>query len=576
MKKAVLVIIILIGLIFRFYKLGEVPPSLYWDEVALGYNAYSIAETLRDEEGIFLPYQYVRSFGDFKPPVYIYLAAPIIKIAGLNEWTTRFPSAFLGSLSILLTYLVTRKLFNRIKESDRENNEWIAISTAFLLAISPWHTQLSRVAYEANVALFFVLFGVLTFLTGLESKNKKILWYCLSSVSFVLTLYTFNSNRVFTPLFVIFTLIVFWKEIFNKHNLNLKPVIISAAIGLALLLPLVPHLTSKEGQLRYKEVNIFSDSKPVELANQRAERLGNTWWAKIINNRRILFTEKWLDGYLMHFSGRFLFITGDFNPRFSIQDVGELYIVEIPFLLIGLYLLTTKFHKEHVFILGWMLLGPVPAAFARETPHALRSLNMLPTFQIITAIGFVGSLIYLRKIHFYNTKILPSLLGLLTAICLAANIFYFLHIYYVHYPKFAEREWQYGYKQMIQELKKIQGNYDKIVITDALGRPYINTLFYLNYPPELFHKQREAKLDDTGFGFVEVYKFGKYEFRGINWKLEIANTTQGKTLVIGNTNEISEGKYTKAVIRRMDGSIVFLANEVPEGYDRLVELGFEE
>jgi hypothetical protein len=129
---------------------------------------------------------------------------------------------------------------------------------------------------------------------------------------------------------------------------------------------------------------------------------------------------------------------------------------------------------------------------------------------------------------------------------------------------------------MIQELKKIQGNYDKIVITDALGRPYINTLFYLNYPPELFHKQREAKLDDTGFGFVEVYKFGKYEFRGINWKLEIANTTQGKTLVIGNTNEISEGKYTKAVIRRMDGSIVFLANEVPEGYDRLVELGFEE
>ncbi len=49
-----LVIVILAGFL-RLWQLGVVPISPDWDEAALGYNAYSILHTGRDEYGIFLP-----------------------------------------------------------------------------------------------------------------------------------------------------------------------------------------------------------------------------------------------------------------------------------------------------------------------------------------------------------------------------------------------------------------------------------------------------------------------------------------------------------------------------------------
>jgi len=44
-KVFLLVIILCIAFVLRFYKLGAVPSSLNWDEVSLGYNAYSILQT---------------------------------------------------------------------------------------------------------------------------------------------------------------------------------------------------------------------------------------------------------------------------------------------------------------------------------------------------------------------------------------------------------------------------------------------------------------------------------------------------------------------------------------------------
>ena len=47
----VLILIVLLSVFFRFYKLAENPPSLNWDEVSHGYNAYSILKTGKDEWG---------------------------------------------------------------------------------------------------------------------------------------------------------------------------------------------------------------------------------------------------------------------------------------------------------------------------------------------------------------------------------------------------------------------------------------------------------------------------------------------------------------------------------------------
>ena len=104
-----LVTIVCIALLLRFWQLGEVPPSPDWDEVALGYNAYSVSETGRDEYGKFMPIV-LRSFDDYKPALYSYLAIPFIKLFGLTVFAVRFPSAIFGVLSVIATYFLIKNL----------------------------------------------------------------------------------------------------------------------------------------------------------------------------------------------------------------------------------------------------------------------------------------------------------------------------------------------------------------------------------------------------------------------------------------------------------------------------------
>ena len=73
MKRYLLLIIVALAVILRFWNLGNNPPSLTWDEAAWGYNAYSLGIDGRDEFGRFLPLDYLESFGDFKPALYAYL-----------------------------------------------------------------------------------------------------------------------------------------------------------------------------------------------------------------------------------------------------------------------------------------------------------------------------------------------------------------------------------------------------------------------------------------------------------------------------------------------------------------------
>src|SRR3990167_2037931 len=106
------VFVLLVGVIVRFYKLGEIPNSLDWDEVSQGYNAYSILTTGMDEFGISYP-STIRSFNDFKTPVYVYLTTIPVGIFGLSPFSVRLPSALFGSLSIVLVYLFVYEIFIR-------------------------------------------------------------------------------------------------------------------------------------------------------------------------------------------------------------------------------------------------------------------------------------------------------------------------------------------------------------------------------------------------------------------------------------------------------------------------------
>ena len=132
--KFLLVFIISLSIFLRFYQLDKNPPSLYWEEVALGYDAYSIFKTGKDHHGNPWPLVAFESFGDWKPSLYFYATVPSIAVFGLNEWGVRFPSAFFGVLTVILTFLLVKELVG--KRGGPKGRPIIALLSMFFLAIS--------------------------------------------------------------------------------------------------------------------------------------------------------------------------------------------------------------------------------------------------------------------------------------------------------------------------------------------------------------------------------------------------------------------------------------------------------
>lgn len=502
-----ILLVLALALLLRIFALGSNPPSLYWDEVSLGYNAYSILTDGIDEHGNKLPITNFPAFGDYKPPLYIYLTVPSIFIFGLTEFAVRLPSALFGVLTVYIAYLLAKKFF----KSNRA-----ILFAPLLLSVSPWHIQLSRGAFEGNVALFFSTFGIFLFLKFVENKP---IYLVLSAISFLLAMYTFTGQRLFVPLIVI----ILGLKYFTELRRNFKITFITLLISLLLFYPLFNFSRTLEGKLRFEEVTIFKDLDPINESTSYIEADEHSTVSKILHNRRLFFAREFLMNYFDAFDPAFLFAHGDGNPRLSVRYLGELYYFELPLLISGAYFLIKNKNTFRFLILTWLLISPLGPATARETPHALRMIHILPTFQLIAAYGLANIF-----------KILPfkKFAMVIFSIVLFLSIFFYLHMYHFHYPKEFSGEWQFGYKEAVEISSDYYEKVDKIVVTEKLGRPYIYFLFYNKISPEEYLKTADIVKDD--FFFYHVDGFGKYTF---------TNNIDGfrnepKTLFIAPHNEL--------------------------------------
>lgn len=541
----ILIVILLTAAFLRFWRTGSNPPSLTWDETAWGYNAYTLGMDGKDEFGRSWPVQYLESFGDFKPPVYAYLDIIPVKVFGLNEFSTRFPSALFGTLTVLVTFFLVKRLFNK-----SENATQYALLSSLVLAFSPWHIMLSRAAFEANVATFFLVSGVWAFLAGVQERGRFLI---ISAISFALSMYTFNTSRVFTPLIVLVLVIAFGSRLLKIK----KETLIAATLGLLIFLPIFGFLLSPQASLRFREVNIFSNIDIIKTANQEILNDNGSLFSKLIHNRRVLFATEYLVHYFDNLNPLFLFTRGDGNPKFSIQSVGQMYLWESAFLVIGTLFLFRKREGNWWIIPVWLLIGIVPAATARETPHALRIETTLPTFQIVVAYGLfqVLSLLGRLKLKVMSLKINMVIFILFLGICIF-NFLYFAHQYFNQYPYEFSSEWQYGYKESIVYAASVEKKYDEIYVTSNLGRPYIYYLFYNQVDPAFFRKT--AKIARDPFGFVKVLSYGKYRFPE---NFVYAKEKNKKILYIGTPYDIPTGAKILKTFKLLDGNPVLIAYE---------------
>lgn len=531
--KLLLFFVVLLAFLLRVVDVDKNPPSLSWDEVSIGYNAYSILKTGRDEHGKFLPLDAFFAYGDYKPPAAIYLTVPSVAVFGLNELAVRFPSVFLGTLTIFIFYFLVHELFGEKILEIKNYKLKIATIATILMAISPWHIQLSRAGWEANIALFFVTLGAYLML---RAREKTWLWI-VAFLPFIGSIYTFNSARYFAPVFAL-ALLIYCRvhAIKNKKNIVLGIVISTLA-----LLPILPHIFSPQSRLRFAEVSIFTELSVIETANKRTATDGNAWWAKALHNRRLAYAKNYLTHFLDHFEPWFLFLRGDGNPKFSTQDVGQMYLVEAPLLLAGAYALALHSPRVFILLLFWIFAAIAPAAVARQTPHALRIENSLPAWLTFIAYGIVSIQSGIKR-----SKVKALVLSLI-ALGYVANAFYFFHGYATHYAREYSGEWQYGYKEAVSYVESVKDRYDNVVMTDRLGRPYMYVLFYSRFNPAYYQKIYKNESTDAA-GFYHNDGFGQYSF-----VVESPADFKGNTLYVLRPNRVPENARVLKTVRLLNG-----------------------
>lgn len=510
--------IFIIAFTLRFYKLGEIPNGLYQDETAIGYNAYSIITTGKDEYAKSYPL-YFKSFGDWKLPVYIYSDIIPIQLFGLNAFSVRFPSALFGFLTVIIFYFFTNEL---------TKNRKLSLFATALLAINPWVLHYNRATFEVSMSLFFFVLG--GYLLNKFFQKHILGTFFLGIICFIIALYSYNLTRLLAPL--LFALFIIYNKKYLKKA-NKAEIITSVIVALLALIPFFITLRSTGGAASASGTLIFSSASvqapllefrsyaielPFNIASLFFNKYAMTLWQYIIN-------------IISYFSVPFFFISGSPHGNHGIGNMGLFYLFEFPLIILGVVTLVKKRIPGAKLLFSWILIVISVAALTRDIPHATRSYFLIMPLEILSGAGLFMLVDWIKKKHSFGFK---TALTILFGALIIYNLMYYFTSYYTRFPILYAKQWDLADKLLTDYLSDKEGKYKKIIFDQDAGFKYTSLLFYLSYPPEKFQKTVVRSKDDSE-DFSNVISFGKYEFRQINWEKD---KNLPNTLIISRPDKI--------------------------------------
>lgn len=538
----ILGLIVVLAFVLRFVGLTTNPPSLNWDEVSHGYNAYSVLKTGADEWSQKLPIANFRAYGDYPLPLNLYLTIPFIVFLGLTEFAIRLPHVILGALTVISTFFIAWGL---------TKNKNISLLSAFLVAISPWTLFTSRFVLQSNLSIFLLSSSLACFVN--RDYNKK-----LTTISFLLlglSLFAYNTTRIVSPLI----LIIVWFLYRSEKIWSFKNRLILSLF----FIPLALILLNNTSYARSFAVAIIDQGAINKIETLRNESSLPNALTKAIYNRPVYFAKEFIKNYLDYFSPNFLFFKGGTQYQFSIPNNGLIPWINLPFFYIGLILLifeALKKNKSYLLILFILAIAPIPAAMTNEKFAVLRSSAMVPIPMILSAMGYY---------YFFNLvkdryKIAISFIYFLTLVLI--TVFY-LKNYFTEYRINYSKDWQYGYKEVTQFIKENEDNYAKIIITKKYGEPHEFLLFYLKYDPTMYKNDKNlVRFYQTSWwwvdGFSKYYFVNDWQIPGDGYKFiqeskKIVDCKQAKCLLITSLNNAPKEWQKIKTINFLDGQIAF-------------------
>jgi 4-amino-4-deoxy-L-arabinose transferase-like glycosyltransferase len=194
-RLALPVLVVALAFFLRIYRLPEVPFGWHPDEATKGLMARDVLA------GKYHPVFFSAFTG--REALYVYLEAAFFALFGEGMLAGRLLSAFIGVLTVALTYAVGRTIFNRR----------VGLLGAALLATSLWHLIASRNGYRAVIqplvqlpAIWFLFRGWRErTCSGLRSSRS----FVLAGLFLGLTQYTYTAARIFPFLILVIVFLAF-------------------------------------------------------------------------------------------------------------------------------------------------------------------------------------------------------------------------------------------------------------------------------------------------------------------------------------------------------------------------------
>ncbi len=558
----------LLGGLLRFWKLDAFPVALNWDEASHGYNAYSILLTGRDEWGVRFPLIF-RAFGDYKLPLYIYLTTIPVWLFGLSTFSVRFISALAGTLAIPGIYFLTRELFS-------QKTKHFALITALLLTISPWHFFISRPALEANLSLTLIIFGFYFLLKFFHSSDSVILAKAgihqtktslLPSVILLgLSLHTYNTARVFVPLLVVVSFLIFRPNL-RAPRTNHFALITSLVLALLFSGLVIYQVFLGAGTARYEKLKILSPATVFQIGEQRSQSSLGPLVSKLVYNRPVYFFTTFTKNYIGYFSPQFF--SQQWGAQFQFAIPGQ-NLLTLPVFLLALlgflsHLSLLRGSESLKFLYAWLLLSPVAASLTIDPPQALRPNPMIPAIIIFAGLGLS------RLLRFIPHKF-TRLSLILLALWIGVSFGFYLRQYFGNYATTYSASWQFGYAEVMTYVQDHRHEYDRFFITKRFGEPHIFYAFFDRIEPKIVQPNK----DNIRFQKSDWYWTDKIDnvYFVNDWQIPVTSiktlplesggeiSTQ-RSLLITSAGHVPVNAHVIKTVNYLDGSPAFIITSIP-------------
>ncbi len=355
-------VVLLLATFLRLFRLASVPFGWHPDEATKALLARDVLD------GKFFPAFFSAFTG--REALFVYLEALLFALQGESLFSGRLLSAFVGILTVAITYATGRELFGRR----------IGLLSAAFLAVSLWHLIASRNGYRAVIqpliqlpAIFFLFYGLnRTGPTSSAMAARERFWpFLLAGLFLGLSQYTYTAVRLFPFLILAILVLVL---IFDRRAIirNWQPLFLMGVVAFLVFLPLGRYFWQHPGDFygRAAQISVFS---PEWSGGDSGARL----WQSVKETARM-----WT-------------IWGDINYRFNISGqpvfdwfVGLLFFLGIPLSCWRAFKARGLRRVAYLSLPLWLVIMLLPMVLSAESlPYYQRAIGVLPAVYIFPALA---------------------------------------------------------------------------------------------------------------------------------------------------------------------------------------------